>query len=80
MHKERLYALAETVSMTLHDRDAILEELWSALEDVPMNPETERMDEDFLDFPAGTLREDIWHWFDERHSRGVAYLMTCEEG
>lgn len=33
------------------------------------------MDEPFLGFPAGTHREDIWHWFDERHSRGVAYLL-----
>lgn len=28
-----------------------------------------------MDFPAGTHREDIWHWFDERHSKGVTYLM-----
>lgn len=60
---------------TLKGRDAELERLWAEFGDVPMNPETECMDEPFLGFPAGTHREDIWHWFDERHSRGVAYLL-----
>ncbi len=40
-----------------------------------MNPETECMDEPFLSFPAGTHREEIWRWFDERHTRGAAYLL-----
>lgn len=60
---------------TLAERDATLEKLWEEFGDVPMNPETECMEAPFLDFPAGTFREDIWHWFDERHSKGVAYLM-----
>lgn len=60
---------------TIAERDAQLEELWAAFGDVPMNPETEKMEEDFLTFPAGTDREDIWHWFDERYSKGVAALM-----
>lgn len=30
-------------------------------------------------FPAGTEREEIWHWFDERHPKGVAYLLYGEE-
>lgn len=55
--------------------DAQLETLWELFEDVPMNPETECMEEIFLCFPAGTFREDIWYWFDEKHSQGVAYLM-----
>lgn len=45
---------------TLAERDAALERLWAEFGDVPMNPETECMDEPFLDFPAGTRREDIW--------------------
>lgn len=60
---------------TLAERDAALEKLWEEFGDVPMNPETECMEAPFLSFPAGTFREDIWHWFDERHSKGVAYLM-----
>jgi len=26
-------------------------------------------------FPAGTTREEIWHWFDEHHPKGVVYLL-----
>lgn len=59
----------------LQDRDHALESLWREFSDVPMNPETECMDEEFMHFPDGTSREDIWHWFDERHSKGIAYLM-----
>lgn len=60
---------------TLRERDVVLESLWKQFEDVPMNPDTEKMEEAFMDFPAGTDREDIWHWFDERHSKGVSYLL-----
>lgn len=60
---------------TLAERDEKLEALWKKFDDVPMNPETECIEEDFLHFPHGTDREDIWKWFDERHSRGVAYLL-----
>ena len=60
---------------TLHERDAVLERLWKQFADIPMNPDTEKMEEPFMDFPAGTAREDIWHWFDERHSKGVVYLL-----
>ena len=56
-------------------RDKAMEDLWNELTDVPMNPETEKMDAPFLSFPIGTDREDIWHWFDERHSRGVSFLL-----
>lgn len=60
-------------------KDSELEELWKKFGDIPMNPETERIEEDFLNFPAGTERMDIWHWFDEQHSKGVTYL-TGQEG
>ena len=60
---------------TIKSRDEILERLWSDLEDVPFNPETECIEENFLCFPAGTDRDEIWHWFDERHSKGVAHLL-----
>lgn len=60
---------------TLRERDAELELLWKQFEDVPINPDTEKIEEEFIGFPAGTDREDIWHWFDERHSRGVIYLI-----
>ena len=60
---------------TLQKRDTELERLWAELADVPMDPETEEMEEPFLHFPAGTNREEIWRWFDERHSKGVVYLL-----
>lgn len=64
---------------TLQTRDAKLEQLWGEFADVPMNPETEEMEEPFLHFPVGTNREEIWHWFDERHSKGVVYLLYGTE-
>ena len=54
-----------------------LERKWEEFGDVPMNPETECIEEPFLDFPAGTHREEIWHWFDEQHSNGVHWLLYC---
>lgn len=65
---------------TLQDRDNDLKELWEMFGDVPMNPETECMEEAFLGFPAGTHREEIWHWFDERYSKGVYALMYGGNG
>ena len=55
--------------------DAELEQLWHEFGDVPMDPETEQIEAPFLDFSVGTDREDIWHWFDELHSKGIAYLL-----
>ena len=60
--------------------DYALKQLWAELTDIPMNPETERMEAPFLHFPAGTEREDIWHWFDERYSKGVASLLYSGTG
>ena len=39
--------------------DYALKQLWAELTDIPMNPDTERMEAQFLHFPAGTEREDI---------------------
>lgn len=64
---------------TVTDRDSEIEALWQAFSDVPMNPETEKTEAPFLGFPVGTDREDIWHWFDERHSKGVAWLLYEHE-
>ena len=42
-----------------------LQELWNELSDIPVN-ENDEIEEDFLDFPSGTDKFDVWHWFDER--------------
>lgn len=60
-------------------KDKEIEKLWADFADVPMNPETECMEADFLHFPAGTHREEIWHWFDEKHSKGVHFLLYGPE-
>ena len=60
---------------TLADRDRIIEDFWSRLEDVPMNPETECIEEAIDGFPAGTPRLDIWKAVDQRYSKGVAALL-----
>lgn len=62
----------------LKQRDKLLEEKWLELEDVPFDPETEKLEAPFLHFPAGTDKEDIWHWFDERHSKGIVHLLYHE--
>ena len=64
---------------TLRERDIELEKLWKQFEDLPIDPDTEKIEEPFLSFPAGTDREDIWHWFDERHSKGISYLRSMRK-
>ena len=50
------------------------EELWSMFGDVPIDNNDE-IEQDFLWFPVGTDRFDIWHWFDKNYPGGVAALM-----
>ena len=61
---------------TPEERDRYLESLWLESEDVPLNPNTECIEDPYLCFSVGTHREDIWHWFDTHHSKGVAYLLN----
>jgi len=60
---------------TLEYRDDLLEDYWADLADIPVDPDTDKLEEPFMSFPAGTDKEDVWRWFDERHSKGVAYLL-----
>ena len=53
--------------------DAGLKFLWNRLGDVPID-DNECIDSDFYIWCEGTPREEIWHWFDEHHSKGVAHL------
>lgn len=57
--------------------DNLLERLWCGLEDIPFYEEdgVQYIEEDYLEFEEGTSKEDIWHWFDERHSKGVHFLL-----
>lgn len=58
--------------------DELLERLWEELGNFTCG-EDERMEAPFLHFPAGTHREDIWHWFDDLYSKGVYCLMFPSE-
>ena len=60
-----------------------IDDLWKEFGDIPMNPETECLEFDFVVkkqdsdeaitvFEAGTHREDIWHWFEETFGLCVA--------
>lgn len=63
--------------------DTTLERRWEQLDDVPFDDPGPEQDmvlaEDWWNFEKGTPREDIWHWFDERYSKGVAYLLNFKE-
>ncbi len=60
-----------------------IQNLWSTFGDLPMDPETECIEEPFEvpfqhgdgireTFPIGTFREDIWRWFEEAFCLSVA--------
>lgn len=46
--------------------------LWEEFGDIPMNPETECIEETWYCFRTGTHREDIWSWFEETFKLSVA--------
>lgn len=52
--------------------------LWEELGDVPVD-ENENIDVDWRQFPKGTFREDIWHWFEEEYGISVGELMNGDE-
>lgn len=74
-HDYKLIQAALDEIDTLQSQDMKLEELWAQFGDVPMDPESECIEEQFLIWERGTNREEIWHWFDQRHSKGVAHLL-----
>lgn len=60
--------------------DTEIESIWSSLTDIPVN-EDECLDDDFFIWQKGSDKyEDVWRWFDQNHSKGVAYLVNDYEG
>lgn len=58
--------------------DLLIEKWWDELTDIPFKETMGGhllLEYDWLLFKAGTEREDIWHWFDKVHSKGVHYLL-----
>ena len=50
----------------------LVKELWADFGDVPMNPETECIEDFWGRFIPGDHREEIWHWFEETFHVSVA--------
>ena len=57
-----------------HFTDSELERLWELFGEVLIDDD-EGIGEEFLGFEEGTNRNEIWCWFDERHSKGTVHLM-----
>ena len=57
--------------------DKYIETLWSKFEDITLNEEdgVEIINSAWFIFSEGTEKEDIWHWFDNNHSKGIAWLL-----
>ena len=55
----------------VYDMRAI-KNLWSDFGNVPMSPETERIEQQWHGFKPGTHREEIWHWFERIFKVSVA--------
>lgn len=49
-----------------------VKELWADFGDVPMDPETECIEDFWGRFVPGDHREKIWHWFEETFHVSVA--------
>ena len=52
-------------------------QLWLEFGDLPYNPDSECIEVEWMDFPAGTHREEIWHWFEETFGISVYDLLYC---
>lgn len=67
-------------NISYDEQDRMIEEMWEELEDIPFDEDEDSgelyITQDWKEFKTGESREDIWHWFDERHSKGVAYLLN----
>lgn len=69
---------AEMVPDQQAQQDVYLETLWAELSDVAFDENANGrllLVDRWQHFPAGTDREEIWHWFDTNYSNGVRYLL-----
>ena len=64
---------------TLEERDRHLESLRAELADAPMNPGTDTLEKPLYFFSSCARRDEILRWFDQHHSKGVAYLLDGED-
>lgn len=57
--------------------DIFLEILWSEFSNIPVNEDDDTIDESFYIWNKGTDKMDIWHWFDNKYSKGLAEGLMC---
>lgn len=58
--------------------DIELKNLWYLFSDVSFDENEDAelvLANDFYCFEKGTSRNYIWHWFDEKYSKGVGYML-----
>lgn len=67
--------MANKVARDSMDYKECVKGIWTEFGDVPMNPDTECIKVSWRDFPAGTHREEIWHWFENTFNVRVYDLM-----
>lgn len=73
-------AIAEVVDIVKKKKNSLssntsmnfIRNLWEEFGNIPMDPETENLEEGWLLFPKGTHRETIWDWFEEKFDISVA--------
>ncbi len=63
--------------MTTEMNDNQLEQLWDEFSNIAID-EDECITQEFHIFEAGTDRSEIWQWFDQKHSKGTAYLLGSQ--
>lgn len=61
--------------MVMEETNEFIRDLWHNLGNIPVNDEQDEIDEPFHIWPKGTAVLEIWHWFDEQSTYGVANLM-----
>lgn len=62
--------------------DKEIETLWDDFGDIPMDEDANGeliLSCNWQHFKKGARREEIWHWFDHSHSKGVYWLLYDRE-
>ena len=73
------------MDLTHRDKDIVsmkkkkADELWEKFADIPIDPETERIEEPFTSFDIGTHKEKIWHWFEDTFDISVHELIYSDD-
>lgn len=68
----------QDTDVTVYYINDSIQNLWKDFGDVPMDPKTECIEENWHCFKAGTHREEIWQWFEDTFEIPVHDLMFPE--